>query len=257
MNVENFVPTWLYVKVHLITGMKYFGKTIKDPYKYKGSGKYWIAHMKRHGRDVKTIFAKRFTDPHEMTKFAKIFSDDNRIASSDEWANLNEENGFDGAPVGHKPHKFTDEQKEKISRSSKRAWANKEMRERILLAQKKSWTDERREKQSEYLRTIAWTDERRMSHKEKLTGRKKSDETKKKLRKSHSKEWGMKISVSLKGVKKSEEHKAKLRVKKTRCCRIEDKKEMAVSHFTRQDKSILFIALTLACINKFLMLKEK
>lgn len=32
------LPTYLYVKQHTITGLKYFGKTIKDPYVYPGSG---------------------------------------------------------------------------------------------------------------------------------------------------------------------------------------------------------------------------
>ena len=35
-------PTYLYVKQHNKTGLKYFGKTTKkDPLKYKGSGLYW------------------------------------------------------------------------------------------------------------------------------------------------------------------------------------------------------------------------
>lgn len=35
----------LYVKIHNVTGLKYFGKTTKDPFKYRGSGKYWLAHL--------------------------------------------------------------------------------------------------------------------------------------------------------------------------------------------------------------------
>ena len=39
---DSFVPTWLYIKQHNITKLKYFGKTVrKDPIKYKGSGTYW------------------------------------------------------------------------------------------------------------------------------------------------------------------------------------------------------------------------
>jgi hypothetical protein len=41
-----FKPTTLYVKTHNITGLKYFGKTTNDPFKYKGSGKYWLDHLK-------------------------------------------------------------------------------------------------------------------------------------------------------------------------------------------------------------------
>lgn len=38
----------LYIKTHNTTGLKYFGKTTKDPYKYLGSGKHWRAHLKIH-----------------------------------------------------------------------------------------------------------------------------------------------------------------------------------------------------------------
>ena len=29
-------PTYIYIKQHLKTGLKYLGKTVKDPYKYLG-----------------------------------------------------------------------------------------------------------------------------------------------------------------------------------------------------------------------------
>jgi hypothetical protein len=48
---KEFVPTWLYVKVHNKTGLKYLGKTIQDPYKYGGSGVHWSSHVKKHGND--------------------------------------------------------------------------------------------------------------------------------------------------------------------------------------------------------------
>lgn len=47
---------YLYVKRHKVTGMKYFGKTVKkDPYKYNGSGLYWVRHIKKYGKKEKTI----------------------------------------------------------------------------------------------------------------------------------------------------------------------------------------------------------
>ena len=45
---------YLYIKTHNITGLKYLGKTEKDPYRYNGSGKYWKRHLKKYGRDIKT-----------------------------------------------------------------------------------------------------------------------------------------------------------------------------------------------------------
>jgi hypothetical protein len=35
-NQEPFKPTWLYIKQHTVTGLKYFGKTTRNPEKYKG-----------------------------------------------------------------------------------------------------------------------------------------------------------------------------------------------------------------------------
>jgi hypothetical protein len=35
-------------------GLKYLGQTIQDPFKYKGSGKYWKNHIKIYGYDVTT-----------------------------------------------------------------------------------------------------------------------------------------------------------------------------------------------------------
>lgn len=53
-------PTYLYIKEHDITGLKYLGKTIADPYSYLGSGKYWKDH-KRMSNGQKGIIK---TDQH-------------------------------------------------------------------------------------------------------------------------------------------------------------------------------------------------
>lgn len=38
--ISNFKPTYLYIKIHNDTGLKYFGKTCsKTPKQYKGSGR--------------------------------------------------------------------------------------------------------------------------------------------------------------------------------------------------------------------------
>ena len=50
--LKEFKPTYLYVKTHNITGLKYFGKTTNDPYTYYGSGKYWLLHLKKHGYNI-------------------------------------------------------------------------------------------------------------------------------------------------------------------------------------------------------------
>ena len=101
--MNKFIPTWLYIKQHNITGLKYFGKTTqKNPKAYKGSGLYWKDHLKIHGNNVTTIWAQLFEDKESLISFATTFSQDNNIANSDVWANLKPENGLDGFTPGHK-----------------------------------------------------------------------------------------------------------------------------------------------------------
>jgi hypothetical protein len=100
-NQELINPTWLYIKQHTVTGLKYFGKTTRNPEKYKGSGKRWINHLVVHGNSVKTIWSQLFTDRTELVEFALNFSKENNIVESAEWANLMPENGLDGgSPKG-------------------------------------------------------------------------------------------------------------------------------------------------------------
>jgi hypothetical protein len=93
---------YLYIKIHTKTGLKYFGKTTRNVRRYHGSGKYWQRHIKKHGTEyIKTLKVWEFQSLDECTLFALKFSKDNNIVNSVHWANLIEENGADGAPVGH------------------------------------------------------------------------------------------------------------------------------------------------------------
>jgi len=92
---------YLYVKQHTITGLKYFGKTTRNPFKYSGSGKYWCRHFLKYGKDqIKTLEIWGFDDQELCTEFALKFSKENNIVKSKEWANLIAENGLDGTPPG-------------------------------------------------------------------------------------------------------------------------------------------------------------
>jgi hypothetical protein len=107
----------LYKKTHKITGLKYFGKTSKyDPFKYKGSGKYWLNHIRKHGNFVETEIIGTFYDEQECKNFALKFSLEHNIVESKEWANLRMENGLDGAPVGNT---FSQETIQKMSDAKK------------------------------------------------------------------------------------------------------------------------------------------
>lgn len=124
--MKEFVPTYLYIKEHQITGLLYFGKTTKDPHTYLGSGKKWIRHIKKHGKDhVITLWARLFTSYNELTQFAITFSTENDIVKSKDWANLAPENGADGGPRENSPFKTLNKlpkpesQKQKISSTLK------------------------------------------------------------------------------------------------------------------------------------------
>lgn len=134
MTNTSIYPTFLYIKQHDVTGLKYFGKTSKkDPYKYLGSGKHWRRHIKKHGKDhVRTIWVSEpYTDAKSVSEFALKFSKENNIVESADWANLMDENGLDGGVKGRivsEEHKrnmsasligrtFTKESRQKMSAS--------------------------------------------------------------------------------------------------------------------------------------------
>jgi hypothetical protein len=218
---------FLYIKTHNVTGLKYFGKTTKkDPHKYTGSGKYWKRHLHKHGFDYTTEIIATFHDETLCEQFAIKFSTENDIVNSTSWANLQEENGLDGAPNGHAGHKFTPEQLQKISETSKAMWQNPEFQR--LMVEKRKWSDQRKQEQSERLTGI-----KRPDHSQKMKGRT--------LPKDHpwfnetkSEQHRKNISKSLKGKPKSDEHKNKLKMPKLRCCRLSDRKEVSVNSLFRE-----------------------
>lgn len=121
-----FKPTFLYIKRHTITGLKYFGKTTtNDPIRYQGSGTYWTRHIKKHGPSIETLWYQLFTDKEELKKFALNFSKENNIVESLEWANLKPEDGLRGGGVkGIKIKPHTLNHKKKISDGVRRTNAN-------------------------------------------------------------------------------------------------------------------------------------
>ena len=111
---------YLYIKTHNITGLKYFGRTEnKNPFKYKGSGIYWLKHLKKHGCNFTTEIYGTYTSLEECHKDALEFSIKNNIVDSKEWANLKEEDGYATYTKCH-----LDKTKLKISLASKTFWAD-------------------------------------------------------------------------------------------------------------------------------------
>ena len=124
-NQVPFQPTWLYIKQHNKTGLKYFGKTtLDDPITYLGSGKYWRAHLRKHGKDVTTLWCGLFFNKEVIVEEATSFSRAHNIVKAKNkngkkiWANEKPENGLDGNLKGcaawNKDRPHTNETKEKI-----------------------------------------------------------------------------------------------------------------------------------------------
>ena len=104
----------LYLKTHNKTGLKYLGKTVVDPFKYKGSGVYWSNHLKKHGNDVSTDILFESESKEEITEKGLYYSTEWNIVESKEFANLIDETGSGGDTSMH----FTDESRRKISEST-------------------------------------------------------------------------------------------------------------------------------------------
>ena len=191
--MSDFKPTWLYVKQHVDTGLKYFGKTTaQDPYKYNGSGQYWMRHLNSHGKNIITVWCELFTDKDLLIEYAKKFSIENNIVESKDWANLIPEAGHEdgGGVKGRvgKPH--TEETKQKLRESRKLQDApmlgklhKEESKEKIR--QKRSIqiiSEESNVKRSNALQGYVHSEERNQKISRALVGRKFSPETIEKMR---------------------------------------------------------------------------
>lgn len=86
----------LYLKTHNKTGLKYLGKTVGDPFSYKGSGKVWQRHLKKHGDDHSTEILLETEDPNELKNWGLYYSNLWNIVESKEFANLCPEMGTGG-----------------------------------------------------------------------------------------------------------------------------------------------------------------
>jgi hypothetical protein len=84
---------YLYVKTHSKTGLKYLGKTTKDPYTYTGSGIDWKAHIKEHGNEHTTEIIQECQSNQELNEWGRYYSNLWNVAESIEWANRIPETG--------------------------------------------------------------------------------------------------------------------------------------------------------------------
>jgi hypothetical protein len=141
-----YKPTWLYIKQHTKTGLKYFGKTTRaDPTKYLGSGTYWKNHLKIHGHEIITVWCELFYDKDLLVEEATAFSRSHDITNSDNWANLTPEHGLSGAMIGNIPHnkgkKMSNAYKEKLALAMIKVRSNSDWLENNRTKQKLAWQD--------------------------------------------------------------------------------------------------------------------
>lgn len=193
--MKTFSPTHLYIKTHNKTGLKYFGKTTKDPYQYRGSGKRWLAHLKKHGNDVSTEVLGYYVSESACLCAAMTFSKENNIVESVKWANMIDENGLDGGATGRTNYTpMSDDAKRKLSESKKgqKPW-NTGLRGQTP-GNKQPRTEEQKQKISESLTGRKRSPEAIAKTAEKLRGRNRPD-----------------VAEKLKGVKKSPDTIAKMK----------------------------------------------
>ncbi len=189
-----YKPTWLYIKQHNQTGLKYFGKTTRaNPFTYSGSGKYWLAHLRKHGADVTTIWCHLYLDEATLVEEAMSFSTTHNIVNDINhngrkiWANMIPENGLGGSTKGINAGVkkiFTEEHKKNIGKANQLRKHSSETKQKMSFAH---------------------------------TGKIVSSETRDKISKNHkgkivSKSTRSKMSSSLRGLTRSPEIKEKMAV---------------------------------------------
>jgi hypothetical protein len=91
-------PTRLYYKQCSHCELKYYGKsTLQNVEDYRGSGIRWKNHLKKHNATSIHIWNSDWFYDDSIIEVAMKFSIDNNIIESNEWANLEIENGMSGA----------------------------------------------------------------------------------------------------------------------------------------------------------------
>jgi len=92
---------YLYKKTHQVTGLKYLGKTTKDPYTYLGSGLEWKSHLKEFGKFIDTEIIKECHSKEELSEWGRYYSKLWNVVDSVEWANKIPETGGSDSGKNH------------------------------------------------------------------------------------------------------------------------------------------------------------
>lgn len=208
--------TYLYIKTHKITGLKYLGKTTQDPLKYKGSGEYWELHLNKHGKEHDTEIIMECQTNEEVKKWGLYYSELYNVVESNEWANLRPESG-DGGDTS---------QCENFILYLKTRLSTKGMTYKEMYGEEKAT-------ELKLQRSISTSTSRKGKTYEEIFGKEKADE----LKKARS----IVRSNLNQGSKLTEETKNNIRlkrlgVKQTRCSCILCHQEISINNITRHYK---------------------
>jgi len=73
----------LFVKQHNTTGLKYLGDPDEgNPFTYKGSGQYWLAHLRKHRKDFSTYIIGQYETQSELKEASNYYFDLWNVAES-------------------------------------------------------------------------------------------------------------------------------------------------------------------------------
>lgn len=126
----------LYIKTHNKSGLKYLGQTKQDPFKYKGSGDLWLAHISQYGNNTTTEILLQTSSKEERNYWGRYYSRLwNVVGAMDDygnkiWANKIPETGGGGATI------ITESQRKQISQSLKGHSVSAQTRKKIGAAGK-------------------------------------------------------------------------------------------------------------------------
>lgn len=200
-------------------GLKYLGKTIRDPFDYMGSGTIWKRHIKKYNLskvDIKTTILFETTDKDKFKQTALKYSNELNVVESNDFANLTHEEGQGGTTV------------------------TKELRpdvcERLSIIAKKRYIDspEIKEKLREWMKlnNPMNSEESRKRVSESLKGHTTSTQTRNKIKKT-LKEYYKINSVHNKGVPMNDDMKNHLSEKMGNPIFIDNVKYNSIRHASR------------------------
>jgi hypothetical protein len=93
-NTSDWKPRWYYVMQNKTSGMLYVGQTVRlNMDKYKGSGRYWEPHCRKHGgydrKNIEVFEQSWFDNEDDATLWLKMLQEDcGEYWASDRYANI-------------------------------------------------------------------------------------------------------------------------------------------------------------------------